>query len=370
MDEPCSALDPTSTRRIEETIAELAAEVTIVIVTHNMQQAARVSDQCAFFLAEQGTPGRDRRARPDRRRCSRRRRTRGPTTTSTDGSAEARAGTPRAEHSPARPPVSPQGHVADVQGWQRPPRAGARAAAPPRHRCRRAHTHNKGERILQRLQHPEPADEGGPRGHTRSRARRQRHRGRPGRRRPQAVHRRRRRRLRHQPGRRQRAGGLRQRNELHPVQSTDASQAPGRLLGCGRAPTCITPKAPGATFLRPNGSTNGRKALSRAIDGTGWGNGTDCGGNKAVTGLVQFARSSAGPSGSGTDLTYIPFGRDGMSFGYYAAGVGSPVTTLTSAQLTSLFTDRPADDQRRRTSCLARSSSARAPTSSGTPPSA
>ncbi|HEY0807681.1 MAG TPA: phosphate ABC transporter ATP-binding protein [Pseudonocardiaceae bacterium] len=57
MDEPCSALDPTSTRVIEETIAELVAEVTIVIVTHNMQQAARVSNQCAFFLAEQGTPG-------------------------------------------------------------------------------------------------------------------------------------------------------------------------------------------------------------------------------------------------------------------------------------------------------------------------
>jgi phosphate transport system ATP-binding protein len=57
MDEPCSALDPTSTRVIEETIAELVTEVTIVIVTHNMQQAARVSDQCAFFLAELGTPG-------------------------------------------------------------------------------------------------------------------------------------------------------------------------------------------------------------------------------------------------------------------------------------------------------------------------
>ncbi|HEX9335064.1 MAG TPA: phosphate ABC transporter ATP-binding protein [Pseudonocardiaceae bacterium] len=57
MDEPCSALDPTSTRVIEETIAELVAEVTIVIVTHNMQQAARVSNRCAFFLAEQGTPG-------------------------------------------------------------------------------------------------------------------------------------------------------------------------------------------------------------------------------------------------------------------------------------------------------------------------
>jgi phosphate transport system ATP-binding protein len=57
MDEPCSALDPTSTRRIEQTIMELASDVTIVIVTHNMQQAQRVSDNCAFFLAEQGTPG-------------------------------------------------------------------------------------------------------------------------------------------------------------------------------------------------------------------------------------------------------------------------------------------------------------------------
>jgi phosphate transport system ATP-binding protein len=57
MDEPCSALDPTSTRVIEETMSDLVREVTIVIVTHNMQQAQRVSDQCAFFLAEQGTPG-------------------------------------------------------------------------------------------------------------------------------------------------------------------------------------------------------------------------------------------------------------------------------------------------------------------------
>ena len=57
MDEPCSALDPTSTRRIEETIAELREQVTIVIVTHNMQQAQRVSQYCAFFLAAEGEPG-------------------------------------------------------------------------------------------------------------------------------------------------------------------------------------------------------------------------------------------------------------------------------------------------------------------------
>ena len=58
MDEPCSALDPTSTRRIEDTIGELRNEVTVVIVTHNMQQAQRVSDRCAFFLAEENEPGR------------------------------------------------------------------------------------------------------------------------------------------------------------------------------------------------------------------------------------------------------------------------------------------------------------------------
>jgi phosphate transport system ATP-binding protein len=58
MDEPCSALDPTSTRRIEETIAELRPDVTVVIVTHNMQQAFRVSDRCAFFLAAENEPGR------------------------------------------------------------------------------------------------------------------------------------------------------------------------------------------------------------------------------------------------------------------------------------------------------------------------
>jgi phosphate transport system ATP-binding protein len=59
MDEPCSALDPISTRVVEETIGAIGHDITIVIVTHNMQQAARVSDQCAFFLVEEfGEPGR------------------------------------------------------------------------------------------------------------------------------------------------------------------------------------------------------------------------------------------------------------------------------------------------------------------------
>jgi len=58
MDEPCSALDPISTGVIEETIKELSHELTIVIVTHNMQQAQRVSDNCALFLLDsEGAPG-------------------------------------------------------------------------------------------------------------------------------------------------------------------------------------------------------------------------------------------------------------------------------------------------------------------------
>ena len=52
MDEPCSALDPIATARIEDLMDELKRDFTIVIVTHNMQQAARVSDRTAFFTAE------------------------------------------------------------------------------------------------------------------------------------------------------------------------------------------------------------------------------------------------------------------------------------------------------------------------------
>jgi phosphate transport system ATP-binding protein len=57
MDEPCSALDPISTVQIENLIHELKARFTIIIVTHNMQQAARVSDKTAFFNAEAGAGG-------------------------------------------------------------------------------------------------------------------------------------------------------------------------------------------------------------------------------------------------------------------------------------------------------------------------
>ena len=63
MDEPTSALDPASTIRIEELMAELKKNYTVVIVTHNMQQAARISDKCAFFPA--GGDGGDRPHRAD-----------------------------------------------------------------------------------------------------------------------------------------------------------------------------------------------------------------------------------------------------------------------------------------------------------------
>jgi phosphate transport system ATP-binding protein len=58
MDEPCSALDPIATIKIEELIHQLKAHYTIVIVTHNMQQAARVSDHTAFMLAGEDRTGR------------------------------------------------------------------------------------------------------------------------------------------------------------------------------------------------------------------------------------------------------------------------------------------------------------------------
>jgi phosphate transport system ATP-binding protein len=57
MDEPASALDPVATLAIEELIRELSKEVTILIVTHNMQQAARVSDETAFLMVDENRTG-------------------------------------------------------------------------------------------------------------------------------------------------------------------------------------------------------------------------------------------------------------------------------------------------------------------------
>jgi phosphate transport system ATP-binding protein len=57
MDEPCSALDPIATLKIEDLMRELVKDYTIIIVTHNMQQAARVSDYTAFMLTDEVTSG-------------------------------------------------------------------------------------------------------------------------------------------------------------------------------------------------------------------------------------------------------------------------------------------------------------------------
>ena len=92
MDEPCSALDPIATARIEDLMHELKRDYTIVIVTHNMQQAARVSDRTAFFTTEVD-PTSDRRTGvlvefgSDRRRCSPTPPTSAPRRTSPAGSA-------------------------------------------------------------------------------------------------------------------------------------------------------------------------------------------------------------------------------------------------------------------------------------------
>ena len=91
MDEPCSALDPIATGKIEDLMHELARDYTIVIVTHNMQQAARVSHYTAFFTAEVDEHGRAARppgrVRRHRRRSSPTRRTSAPRTTSPAASA-------------------------------------------------------------------------------------------------------------------------------------------------------------------------------------------------------------------------------------------------------------------------------------------
>ena len=81
------ALDPTSTRVIEDTIAELVGEVTIVIVTHNLQQAQQVSDECAFSSPSRAALAISSSTVPPMP-CSASRRTPAPPTTSTAGSGE------------------------------------------------------------------------------------------------------------------------------------------------------------------------------------------------------------------------------------------------------------------------------------------
>jgi ABC-type phosphate transport system substrate-binding protein len=132
-----------------------------------------------------------------------------------------------------------------------------------------------------------------------------------------------------------------------PVHSSVASGSRQLISFDAFSPTnvsdlCITTKTGGPTFIRPNGSGAGQKALSRAQDFTGWGTTAACGGIHDVSGQIDFARSSSKPDSAnpGSALTFIPFGRDAVSFAYYSK-TGTPVTTLTPAQLTTLFTTGP-----------------------------
>ena len=88
MDEPCSALDPVATLQVEQLMIELRADYTIVIVTHNMQQASRVSDSDGVLHDGRGSGRLSRRDRPRRARSSRTRGTSSPRTTCRDGSDE------------------------------------------------------------------------------------------------------------------------------------------------------------------------------------------------------------------------------------------------------------------------------------------
>ena len=132
-----------------------------------------------------------------------------------------------------------------------------------------------------------------------------------------------------------------------PLQSTTASQTQIISFDAG-ATSCIATKTGAGLILRPNGSSGGRRALSKIGLGlSDWGAGSPCGG-KDVTGLINFARSSSGPAlqgtapnqvpDTGTDLTYVPFARDALSFAYYSAD-GTSETSTTQSNLTDIYTN-------------------------------
>jgi hypothetical protein len=111
---------------------------------------------------------------------------------------------------------------------------------------------------------------------------------------------------------------------------------------------CITTRVKSPTFARPNGSSSGQRALSRSLDNTVFGpNPTGIAAQqcaepgKLISGLVDFARSSSGPSGgAGTVLTFIPFARDALTFAYSRPTGGAPVTNLTTAELNSIYANQ------------------------------
>ncbi len=101
---------------------------------------------------------------------------------------------------------------------------------------------------------------------------------------------------------------------------------------------CITAKIGGPAFFRPNGSGAGQKALNQSAGlGGGWTGAGGCGVLQDISGQVDFARSSSIPGTPGTDATYIPFGRDAMSFAAFRPAGAIPVTALSRQQLVAIY---------------------------------
>jgi hypothetical protein len=106
----------------------------------------------------------------------------------------------------------------------------------------------------------------------------------------------------------------------------------------GLTTTCITTRTGGPSFNRPNGSGSGRTALLQAYTAGGTTSVSNCGtGTTSPSGQISGARSSSLSGTAGTTLAYVPFARDAMSFAFYRKA-GSPVTTLTEAQMKTIFT--------------------------------
>lgn len=123
-----------------------------------------------------------------------------------------------------------------------------------------------------------------------------------------------------------------------PLQSSTASNLTQVVSFNAGATSCITPKVGAPSILRPNGSTGGRRALSKiGLGDVNWGLGSPCGA-KDMSGLIDFARSSSGPSGAGTDLTYVPFARDALTWAVYRNS-GAVGNDTTRANLDTIFTN-------------------------------
>lgn len=130
-------------------------------------------------------------------------------------------------------------------------------------------------------------------------------------------------------------------SDLESGQKTFASFDAVPQGGGASAPGCIISKLGGPSYDRPDGSSNGITALSRAIDGTPWKNSVasaSCTGSGVnVSGQIDFARASRGPKNvPGNALTYIPFARDALTYALLNRSA-TDLNMLTTSQLTALY---------------------------------